>query len=109
MTCEVLSLRSHLLYSYLFIHLTNNLKNTMSCNCNNQVQSWYDLPTTEPMDPRDLIANVTLGVGTTSFSRSTNFLQTSGRLRHWHLPDRRYVPLFMEIISLLSIMPLNGQ
>lgn len=49
----------------------------MACNCNNQVQSWYDLPTSEPMDPRDLIANVNLGVGVTSFARSTNFLQTS--------------------------------
>ena len=49
----------------------------MSCGCNNQVQSWYDLPTTEPMDPRDLIANAVLGVAQGAFLRSTTFLQAA--------------------------------
>ena len=49
----------------------------MSCNCNDQVQSWYDLPVTEPIDPRDIIANAFLFGSQGVFTRSSNFLQAS--------------------------------
>ena len=48
----------------------------MSCNCNTQVQSWYDLPVVAPIDPREVIANVSIGLPGT-FKLSTNFLQTA--------------------------------
>jgi hypothetical protein len=41
---------------------------------NNSVQSWFDLPIQEPVDPRILIANAKLGSIQGAFARSTNFI-----------------------------------
>ncbi len=45
-----------------------------SNSMNNSVQSWYDMPVQEPLDPRILVANITLGGLQGTFTRSTNFI-----------------------------------
>lgn len=40
---------------------------------NNSVQSWYDLPVQQPVDPRILIANSLIGVTQGVFARSSTF------------------------------------
>jgi hypothetical protein len=42
---------------------------------NGNAQSWLDLPVMQPMDPRDLIANVQLFATQGAFSRSSTYLQ----------------------------------
>ncbi|MBL7976650.1 MAG: hypothetical protein JNJ85_17175 [Candidatus Kapabacteria bacterium] len=41
------------------------------------VQSWNDLPLSQPVDIRGIVANAVLGVATGDFTRSTTFLQSS--------------------------------
>ena len=44
---------------------------------NISVTGWNNLIDAEPLDPRAIIANVSLGASTTTFKRSTSFLQSS--------------------------------
>src|SRR5688572_860279 len=48
---------------------SNSLQNSM----NSPVQSWYDVPLQQPVDPRILIANSYIGATQGSFSRSSNY------------------------------------
>jgi hypothetical protein len=49
------------------------------------VNSWYDLPIVEPIDPRTVVANSILGVSQGVFKRSNTFLQGSWAANTWAL------------------------
>ncbi len=55
----------------------NGNRNMNNIRRSNKPQSWYDLPTFEPKDPRDLIANVKMNGISGSFVRSSNFIGAS--------------------------------